>query len=145
MVTKSWKINWKRNSKLHIMSTKSKYAEESTHPSLGEGVGSLDFNIAWFCGSIFGKVFLLLVESFSKWIEVIPLNSNYNGTKPTVEVLRIIFATHGLQKICVTDNGPSLTSAEFKHFMSKNGIRHITSAPYHPVDKRIRQASCTIL
>lgn len=60
-----------------------------------------------------------------------PLNSNNNGAKPTVESLRFIFTTHKLRQICVTDNGPSFTSAKFKHFMSKNGIRDIKIAPYH--------------
>ena len=32
----------------------------------------------------------------------------------------------------MSDNGPSFTSDEFKKFMQANGIRHITSAPYHP-------------
>lgn len=49
--------------------------------------------------------------------------------KPTIEALQIIFTTHGLSQICITDNVSSFTSAKFKHFMSKNGIRNIKSAP----------------
>ena len=44
----------------------------------------------------------------------------------------MIFATHGLPLKIVTDNGPSFTSDEFKRFVKGNGIKHVTSAPYHP-------------
>ena len=50
----------------------------------------------------------------------------------TIEKLWIVFATHGLPRKVVTDNGPSFTSAEFREFMSYNGITHVTTAPYHP-------------
>ena len=50
----------------------------------------------------------------------------------TIEKLRIVFATHGLPQKVVTDNGPSFVSSEFKEFMVRNGIKHVTSAPYHP-------------
>ena len=50
----------------------------------------------------------------------------------TIEKLRSTFATHGLPKTIVSDNGPSFMSSEFKKFIQLNGIRHITSAPYHP-------------
>ncbi len=50
----------------------------------------------------------------------------------TIEKLRSTFATHGLPKTIVSDNGPSFVSSEFKKFIQLNGIRHITSAPYHP-------------
>ena len=50
----------------------------------------------------------------------------------TIEKLRMIFATHGLPLKIVTDNGPSFTSSEFRNFMEQNGIKHVTSAPYHP-------------
>ena len=53
-------------------------------------------------------------------------------TSKTIEKLRIIFANHGIPQKLVSDNGPTFTSAEFRTFMARNGIRHITSAPYHP-------------
>ena len=35
-------------------------------------------------------------------------------------------------QICVSDNGLSFTSDEFGEFIIRNGIRHVTSAPYYP-------------
>ena len=32
----------------------------------------------------------------------------------------------------VSDNGPQFVSDEFRLFVAHNGIKHITSAPYHP-------------
>ena len=51
-------------------------------------------------------------------------------SEKTMEVLRIIFATHGLPEV-LTDNGLQFTSAEFQTFMEKNGNHHLHSAPYH--------------
>ena len=43
--------------------------------------------------------------------------------------------THGLPRVIVMDNGSSFTSKEFKTFVRKNGIKHMTFAPYHPSTK----------
>ena len=49
-----------------------------------------------------------------------------------VDKLRTTFTTHGLQKVLVSNNGSIFTSEDFNVFTRRNGIRHVTSAPYHP-------------
>ena len=63
-------------------------------------------------------------------MEVVIVSST--SSRCTVDALRTMFATHGLPEVLVSDNGSGFTSAEFKDFLKANGIRHITSAPYHP-------------
>ncbi|KRX73513.1 Uncharacterized protein T06_7167 [Trichinella sp. T6] len=43
-----------------------------------------------------------------------------------------LFATHGLPKCLVTDNGTAFKSAKFLAFLKSNSIHHITTAPFHP-------------
>ena len=83
-----------------------------------------------FAGPFLGSMYLLSVDAHSKWLDIFPMQSI--SSAKTIEKLRILFANHGLPHKVVTDNGPSFTSAEFAEFMSKNGIIHIKSAPYHP-------------
>ena len=75
-------------------------------------------------------MYLVIVDAHSKWLDV-HIMPNITSAR-TIEKLRIVFATHGLPRKVVTDNGPSFTSEEFQSFMSANGITHITTAPYHP-------------
>ena len=83
-----------------------------------------------FAGPFLGHMFLVIVDAHSKWLDVHLMSSISSAA--TIEKLRIVFATHGLPRKVVTDNGPSFTSAEFREFMSYNGITHVTTAPYHP-------------
>ena len=57
---------------------------------------------------------------------------NTSTSSATIEKLTMAFATHGLPKIVVTDNGSNFVSKEFEEFLKQNGIRHIRTAPYHP-------------
>ena len=50
----------------------------------------------------------------------------------TIDKMRSTFASHGLPEIVVSDSGSNFVSSEFKSFLQKNDIKHITSAPYHP-------------
>ena len=56
----------------------------------------------------------------------------HRKTPAPAEKLRTTFATHGLPEVLVSDNGSVFTSEDFKVFTRRNGIRHVTSAPYHP-------------
>ncbi|XP_031349460.1 uncharacterized protein K02A2.6-like [Photinus pyralis] len=83
-----------------------------------------------FAGPFQGHQLLIVVDAYSKWLEVelVPTTSS----SAAIRVLRSLFATHGLPDVIVSDNGTAFTSAEFAEFTKKNGIRHTTSAPYHP-------------
>ncbi|GFO50278.1 endogenous retrovirus group k member 6 pol protein [Plakobranchus ocellatus] len=59
----------------------------------------------------------------------------------TILELRDIFSTLGLPEIIVTDNGPTFTSFQFRSFMSKNGIKHVTVSPYHPSSNGLAERS----
>ena len=83
-----------------------------------------------FAGPVDGLFYLILVDSYSKWIEIEPMRTT--TTEKTVDILKTIFARYGLPRELVSDNGPQFVSAAFQLFMKRNGIRHARSAPYHP-------------
>ena len=64
-----------------------------------------------FAGPFLGHMFLIIVDAHSKWLDVYQMKT-ITSTK-TIKKLREVFATHGLPRKVVTDNGPSFTSEEF--------------------------------
>ena len=83
-----------------------------------------------YAGPFLGQMFLVVVDAHSKWPEVVSTKSS--DSAHTIEILRSIFARNGVPEHLVSDNGPQFTSDEFQTFLKRNGIKHITSAPYHP-------------
>jgi len=83
-----------------------------------------------YAGPFLGKMFLVVVDAHSKWMEIEVVNTA--TTQATVEQLRAMFARFGLPKVIVTDNGTCFTSSEFTEFTRRNHIRHFKTAPYHP-------------
>ena len=77
-----------------------------------------------------GHTYLIIVDACSKWLDAHIMSTT--SSEKTIDTLRSVFATHGIPQMIVTDNGSSFTSQEFKTFTQKNGIKHVTSAPYHP-------------
>ena len=74
--------------------------------------------------------YLILVDSYSKWVEVFPMRTT--TAEKTIEVLRGCFARFGLPQMLVSDNGPQFTSSLFQNFMQSNGIEHKLVPAYHP-------------
>ena len=109
----------------------------SLHPHLlhythGNGLPDLDF-----AGPFQGKNILVAVDAHSKWIEAVCTPSMSSSC--VIEELRSLFAKFGLPEMVVTDNGTCFVSAEFEQFLRSNGIKHTTSAPYHPASNGLAE------
>ena len=83
-----------------------------------------------FAGPISGTTYLVVVDAYSKFPEVVKMTSTTSTA--TVNALRDIFSRYGLPEIMVSDNGPQFIASEFQQFCRKNGIMHRTSAAYKP-------------
>ncbi|XP_015260649.1 PREDICTED: uncharacterized protein K02A2.6-like [Cyprinodon variegatus] len=83
-----------------------------------------------YAGPFLDRMFLVVVDAYSKWPEVFPVKNATSAV--TIEALRTLFARAGLPQQLVSDNGSQFTSEEFQMFMKGNGIKHITTVPFHP-------------
>ena len=83
-----------------------------------------------FAGPFLNSMFLVVVDAHSRWLEIEKMNTTTSAK--TIETLQKLFARYGVPAQLVSDNGPQFTSEEFQQFLKRNGIKHITSAPYHP-------------
>lgn len=83
-----------------------------------------------YAGPFLDKMFLVVVDAYSKWPEVFPVK---NATSvETIDVLRTLFAHTGLPQQLVSNGGSQFTSEDFQLFTKKNGIKHITTVLFHP-------------
>ena len=83
-----------------------------------------------FAGPIDGYQFLIVVDAYSKWPEVIPMTTT--TARATVAKLRQVFCRFGAPHTLVSDNGRKFTSSEFAEFCQQNAIDHVRSPPFHP-------------
>lgn len=75
-----------------------------------------------------GKHFLVMVDLYSRWIEVKALPST--STRAVIARMKDVIATHGIMDELISDNGPQFASSEFADFASEYGFSHRTSSPY---------------
>ena len=83
-----------------------------------------------FAGPFQGQMFLIVVDSHSKWPEVVAMKKT--TAEATISELRRLFSCYGLPEQVVSDNGPQFVSEEFQAFLNGNGVKHIRCYPYHP-------------
>lgn len=84
-----------------------------------------------FLGPFYGDMYLVVVDAYSKWPEIVNFRNNTNAHR-MIEVFDKLFARFGLPKHIVTDNGPQFRSAEFDNFLKSSGVEHSFSPPYYP-------------
>lgn len=77
-----------------------------------------------------GSEYLLVIDYFSKYVEVAKLTSTDSRT--IVAILKSLFARFGIPNIIFSDNGPQLDCEEMKKFAKEWNFKHQTSSPYYP-------------
>ena len=83
-----------------------------------------------YTGPIDNHMVLVVIDAFFMWIAVFPAKSSTSSV--TITKLQTLFVTHGIPDSTVSNNGSPFTSTEMREFLTANGVRQITSSPYHP-------------
>ena len=89
------------------------------------------------------KDYLVIVDYFSNYPEVCPLNNTRSST--IISHVKSIFSRHGFPKIVISDNGPQFSSLEFKQFAKKWEFTHTTSSPEYPRSNDMAESAVKIV
>ena len=88
-----------------------------------------------FAGPYLGKTFLVVVDAYSKFLEIVAMTRATSTN--AITALRHIFSYFGLPEHLVTDNGTQFKSDEFQKFLRENDILHTLTAPGHPASRTL--------
>ena len=94
-----------------------------------------------FAGPLQGKMSLVLIDPHFKWIEATVTLST--SSIDVIEELRTIFGKLGSPETIVTDNGTGFISLDA--YLRRAGIRHVTSAPYHPASNGLAERAVQVV
>ncbi|XP_008181766.1 uncharacterized protein K02A2.6-like [Acyrthosiphon pisum] len=86
------------------------------------------------------KIYLLVVDYYSKFVEIAHLTSGFTSIS-VIQHLKSIFARFGIPSVIVSDNGPPFNSLEFKQFMHEWDIEHVTSSPNYAQSNGLAERS----
>ena len=92
-----------------------------------------------------GKMILIMVDSYSKkiWTSIMGTDTT---TLKTLAVLYGWFCEEcGFPTTLVSDNGPQLVSKEFEDKMTRWGIKHLVSPPYHPASNGLAERAVGVI
>jgi transposase InsO family protein len=88
-----------------------------------------------------GKHYIVYVDRFSGWPEVASFGSSDPNADSVIWKIRSFFGHSGVPIKFRSDGGPQFTSATFRHFMLKWGIRHVFSAPHYPQSNGLAESA----
>lgn len=89
------------------------------------------------------KTYLLVVDYFSRYIEVAHLNVASADT--VMAALKDVFSCHGIPETAMLDDGPQFSCALFKDFAREDRFTHITSSPrYSQANGEAERAVATV-
>lgn len=83
-----------------------------------------------FAGPIKGYYLFIIIDSFTKWVEV--FKTSDVSSKFVITKLRETFSRYGIVETLVSDNGRQFCSDDFKTFLKINNVQHVLTAPGHP-------------
>ena len=88
-----------------------------------------------------GKVYLIVVDYYSRWFEI--RRPNDQSSSRVISVLKELFSTHGIPDIIVSDNGPQFSSDAFRLFTTEYDF--MTSSPKYPrANGEVKRAVSTV-
>ncbi|GKB77229.1 reverse transcriptase domain-containing protein [Tanacetum coccineum] len=76
------------------------------------------------------KYILVAVDYLSKWVEAKALPTN--DARVVVKFLKSLFSRFGSPRAIISDRGTHFCNDKFARVMSKYGVTHRLSTPYHP-------------
>lgn len=76
-------------------------------------------------------MYLLVIDYYSKWVELILLGNNAHSDT-VIKHLKSIFARFGIPAVLVSDGGPQFSSFNFDNFARDWGFSCIKSSPRYP-------------
>lgn len=79
---------------------------------------------------LFGQSYLLIVDYYSKYVEVLNLNKDLTSNN-VIHKLKSVFSRFGIPNVLFTDNGPEFSSLIFKKFSKTWDFVHKTSSPLY--------------
>ncbi|XP_035224276.1 uncharacterized protein K02A2.6-like [Stegodyphus dumicola] len=77
-----------------------------------------------------GQQYLLMIDYFSKYVELKPLKSI--TAEALMTVMKSIFAIHGIPEKLITDGGPPYNSEALRKFLEEWGVMHDITSPHFP-------------
>ncbi|GJU32842.1 reverse transcriptase domain-containing protein [Tanacetum coccineum] len=92
-------------------------------------VWGIDF-MGPFPSSRGNKYILVAVDYLSKWVEAKALPTN--DARVVVKFLKSLFSRFGAPRAIISDRGTHFCNDKFAKVMSKYGVTHRLSTPYHP-------------